>query len=63
VKEVIHIQQTPKGLLLNQDNGWLIPESWNATLRMDMMSSREARHREWSIHGETQDPAAMEMDS
>ena len=54
VKEVIHIQRTPKRLLLNQDNGWLIPESWNVTLRTDMMSSREARHREWSIHGEIQ---------
>ena len=60
VKEAIHIQQTPKGLQLNRDNGWQIPESWNATLRTDMMSSREAHHPEQSIDGEAQ---AMEMDS
>jgi len=71
VKEAIHIQQTPKGLLprvhnskllllLYRDNGWQIPESWNATLRTDMMSSREARRPEQSIDGEAQ---AMEMDS
>jgi len=71
VKEAIHIQQTPKGLLprvhnskllllLYRDNGWQIPESWNATLRTDMMSSREAHRPEQSIDGEAQ---AMEMDS
>ena len=60
VKEVIHIQRTPKGLLLNRDNGWQIPESWNATLRTDMMSSTEARRPEQSVDREAQ---AMEMDS
>jgi len=60
VKEAIHIQRTPKGLLLNQDNGWQIPEPWNVTLRTDMTSSREARRPEHSIDGEAQ---AMEMDS
>ena len=49
-----------KELLLNRDNGWQIPESWNATLRTDMMSSTEARRPEQSVDGEAQ---AMEMDS
>ena len=60
VKEAIHIQRTPKELLLNRDNGWQIPESWNATLRTDMTSSREARRPEQSVDREAQ---AMEMDS
>jgi len=49
VKEVIHFQRTPKELLLNRDNGWQIPESWNVTLRTDMTSSREARRPEQSV--------------
>ena len=52
VKEAIHIQRTPKELLLNRDNGWQIPESWNATLRTDMTSSREERRRRSSSHGD-----------
>ena len=60
VKEATHIQRTPKGLLLNRDNGWQIPESWNATLRADMTSSRDAHRPEQSVDGEAQ---AMEMDT
>ena len=60
VKEAIHIQRTPKELLLNRDNGWQIPESWSATLRTDMTSSRDARRPEQSVDREAQ---AMEMDS
>ena len=46
--------------VLNRDNGWQIPESWNATLRTDMTSSKEAHRPEQSVDGEAQ---AMEMDS
>ena len=45
---------------LNRDNGWQFPEFWNATLRADMMSSRDTHHPEQSVDGEAQ---AMEMDS
>ena len=31
---------------------WQIPESWNATLRTDMTSSREERRRRSSSHGD-----------
>ena len=44
VKEAIHIQQTPKELLLNRDNSWQIPESCNATLRTDMTTHDTSHH-------------------
>ena len=56
LKEALYMQQTPKELLLN-NNDWKIPESWMECPGMTSSADGVCCHKM-----EAENPAAMEMD-